>query len=240
MGIVKRILIRLLVLTYLVLTACSKEIDPTTYIYFNPLITYGNLIDIEDNSYKTVTIGTQVWMAENLKSTKYNDGLNIPLVAKNEHWSTLDSPGYCWYDNHKGHKPTYGALYNWYAVNTNKLCPTGWHVPTKDDWTILHTYLGGVIWPGIKLKEAGTSHWNYSDKATIATNESGFTALPGGLRNSLGEFYHFRNLGLWWSSTELISGEPWCFDMSYDDDNAYLDKGFVENTGFSVRCIKNK
>ena len=103
-----------------------------------------NVVDIDGNVYHTVTIGTQVWMVENLKTTKYNDGTAIPLVTDNTAWGALTTPGYCWYNNDSAtYKNTYGALYNWYAVNTGKLAPTGWHVPTDSEWTVLTTYLGG-------------------------------------------------------------------------------------------------
>ena len=103
-----------------------------------------NVVDIDGNVYHTVTIGTQVWMVENLKTTRYNDGTAIPLVTDGTAWAALTTPGYCWYNNDSAtYKNTYGALYNWYAVNTGKLAPTGWHVPTDSEWTVLTTYLGG-------------------------------------------------------------------------------------------------
>jgi uncharacterized protein (TIGR02145 family) len=99
--------------------------------------------DIDGNVYKTVTIGKQVWMAENLKTAKYNDGKTIPLVTDNTEWSNLSAPAYCWYNNDIANKEVYGALYNWYTVNTNKVCPKGWHIPIDAEWTTLTTYLGG-------------------------------------------------------------------------------------------------
>ena len=118
-----------------------------------PKIDYGTLIDIDGNSYKTVKIGTQEWIAENLRTTQYNDATAIPLVTNNTEWSELITSAYCWYNNDATSlKATYGALYNWHAVNTNKLCPTGWHVPTEVEWVVLMDYLKD---DGSKLKEAG-------------------------------------------------------------------------------------
>lgn len=146
-----------------------------------------SIIDIEGNVYQTVIIGTQVWMAENLRTTKYNDGSSIPLVTEAAAWDDLNSPGYCWYDNDSiNYKDTYGALYNWNAINTGKLAPVGWHVATDADWTTLTTYLGGDSIAGGKLKEQGTSHWAIPN--TGASNTSGFTGLPAGFRNPAGIF----------------------------------------------------
>ena len=138
--------------------------------------------DIDGNKYKTVTIGTQVWMAENLKTTKFNDGTPIPMVKENDAWANLTTPAFSWYNNDSiDNKRNYGALYNWYTVSTNKLCPVGWHVPTEAEWATITAYLGEVGLAGGKLKDAGTVHWRTPN--TGATNESGFTALPGGYRS---------------------------------------------------------
>ena len=120
----------------------------------------GNVTDDDGNVYHSVTIGTQVWMVENLKTTKYNDGTSIPLVTDATDWHNLLTPGYCWNNNDEAtYKATYGALYNWYTVNTGNLCPTGWHVPGDAEWTTLTTYLGGEDVAGGKLKEVGITHW---------------------------------------------------------------------------------
>ena len=131
-------------------------------LQFNALLAQLGVVvqDIDGNNYLTVTIGTQIWMAENLRTTKYNDGTAIPLVTDNTTWANLTTPAYCWYNNDaKTNGSTYGALYNWYSVNTKKLCPTGWHVPNDTEWTTLTTYLGGTAVAGGKLKETGTAHW---------------------------------------------------------------------------------
>src|SRR5664279_5386678 len=127
------------------------------------------LQDIDGNVYKNVTIVKQILMAENLKTTKFNDGTSIPLVRENSAWKDMNSPSFCWYNNDATtNKNNYGALYNWYTVNTNKLCPSGWHVPSDAEWTTLRTYLGGDSVAGGKLKETGTTHWKSPN--TGATN----------------------------------------------------------------------
>ena len=198
---------------------------------------YNPIKDIDGNVYTDAMIGTQVWMRENLKTTKYNDGTTIPLVTDKTAWANLSTPGYCWYNNDATtYKTIYGALYNWYTVNTGKLCPTGWHVPTKDEWAILATYLGGESVAGGKLKETGTSHWLSPN--TGANNTSGFTALPGGYRYTAGEFDFVGMNGFWWSVNE--STTDWAYDRELDNDNSYYwFFNDPKKAGFSVRCIKD-
>ena len=199
--------------------------------------------DVDGNVYHTVTIGTQVWMVENLKTTKYNDGTAIPLVTSLTVWASLSAPAYCWYNNEATNKSAYGALYNWYTINTGKLCPIGWHVPTKAEWTTLIDYLGGLSIAGNNLKESGTAHWNSPN--TGATNSTGFTALPGGniFVNSLGQGVESINyFGYWWSSTEYESGTPgscWIVLMDYQTSTADNRGVRSKRNGNSVRCIKD-
>lgn len=219
-----------------------------TGIIFNPTKTYGTLSDIAGNVYKTIVIGTQTWMAENLRTTKYNDGNSIPNVTDNLTWRDLTTPAYCYYNNDGNtYRNTYGALYNWFTVNTGKLCPTGWHVPNDSEWTTLVTYLGGTSVAGAKLKETTKAHW-YNDPE-YATNESGFTALPGGLRAAdhgptltwwLGIFSDLGGYSLWWSRNELtsINASYW---YTYGNTPGFL-KGvdpLEKQNGFSVRCLKD-
>jgi len=194
------------------------------------------LEDIDNNLYYSVTIGTQTWMQENLKTTHHNDGTGIPLVTDNTEWKNLSTPGYCWYDNNEsGYKSTYGALYNWYTVNTGKLCPAGWHVPANGEWITLSNYLGGESVAGNKLKEAGSIHW--SDLNT-ATNESGFTALPGGNRLDDGTFADIGNNGYWWSSSLVLPSLS--YNVSLYSNSGNLARGSNLNVyGFSIRCIKD-
>jgi uncharacterized protein (TIGR02145 family) len=196
--------------------------------------------DVDGNVYNTVTIGTQVWMQENLKTTKYNDGTEIPNVTDGATWSTLSTGAYCWYNNNAAtYKETFGALYNWYVTASNNpknVCPTGWHVPTDAEWTTLTTYLGGETVAGGKLKETGTTHWLTPN--TGATNSSGFTALPGGNRLNDGSFDYIGQYGQWWSSTEYSDNYGWSRDMGYyfrTLDRAY----YLKSSGYSVRCLKD-
>ncbi len=206
-----------------------------------------NVVDIESNSYGTVTIGTQVWMAENLKTTKYNDGTAIPndavvgaSAASDAAWALLRTDAYCWYNNDINNKPIYGALYNWYAVNTGKLCPTGWHVPTDSEWTTLTTYLGGLAVAGGKLKENGTTHWNTPN--TGADNSSRFTALPGGNRQNIdGMFYTMGKGSGWWGSTAGSGNTASSRILKYDSATVPgpPDDGNNKWNGFYVRCVRD-
>lgn len=194
--------------------------------------------DIDGNLYHTVTIGSQVWIVENLKVTQYNDGTPIPLVTVGANWGTLTTPAYCWYNNsYATYGAVYGALYNWYAINTGKLCPPGWHVPTSAEWAVLTDYLGGESEAGGKLKEIETTHWASPNNG--ATNETGFTALPGGSRYNNGAFQlNVTFNGLWWSSTEYSASNATYLSMSYNNNIAWSNGNYKE-AGFSVRCIKD-
>jgi uncharacterized protein (TIGR02145 family) len=200
-------------------------------------ITFNTLIaDIEGSLYKIVTIGTQVWMAENLRTSKYNDGSSIPLIADNTEWSNLHSPGYCWYDNDPdSYKNTYGALYNWYTINTGKLAPKGWHVPTDAEWTTLTTYLGGGSVAGGKLKEVGFIHWSGNEGAT---NETGFTALPGGDRDYIGRYMRIGYYGTWQTSSLYVSGKG-LYWMMYNNQASITQNSSSVQNGYSVRCLKD-
>jgi uncharacterized protein (TIGR02145 family) len=198
--------------------------------------------DIEGNDYYTVNIGTQVWMAENLKTTKFNDGTNIPLVTDSTAWSNLKTPGYCWYGNDELNKDTYGALYNWYTMdsvsNGNKnVCPTGWHVPINTEWSELTTYLGGEIIAGGKMKESGYFYWN--TQFISGDNSGDFSALPGGYRSGNQPIYiEMGYWGLWWSSTLYTPTHATAMHIYSDDNNNVSGPEMIQN-GLSVRCIKN-
>lgn len=158
-----------------------------TYVKFYLTITGSetrSILYIDGDVYRTDTIGSQVWMVENLKTTKYNDGSSIPNVTDNTTWNGLNTGAYCWYNSDISNKKPYGALYNWYTLNTGKLAPYGWHVPTDVEWESLIDHLGGESVAGGKLKESGTTHWQTPNIG--ATNESGFTAVPGGFRSQDG------------------------------------------------------
>lgn len=186
--------------------------------------------DVDGNIYKTVRIGSQVWMAENLKTTRYRDGSPIPNVTDNTAWAALTADAYCWYNNNESNKATYGALYNWYAVNTGKLCPAGWHVPTTGEWTDLSRYVGSYA--GTKLKS--TSGW-YADGN--GTDEYGFSGLPGGYRY-YGNFDAVGQYGEWWSSTEFDGTHALIRSIVYHSGS--LGSGPSDKPyGCSVRCVRD-
>lgn len=198
--------------------SCGKNDDNKfTNNYFDNIST---VIDIDGNVYHTVKIGTQVWMLENLKTTHFNDGTIIPLVRDSAEWRELTTPGYCWYNNDaKTYKNMYGALYNWYTVNTGKLAPTGWHVATDAEWTTLQNYLiaNGYNYDGSTSKNkvakslAATTNWIPGVESYIGAidddlsknNSTGFSALPGGWRLIADKFCDEGDYGCWWSSTEI-------------------------------------
>ncbi len=208
-----------------------------------PTSGYGsNITDVEGNSYKTVYIGTQQWMGENLKTAKYNDGTTIPNITDNTQWQNNTTGAWSYYGNDAANNAKYGKLYNWYAVskttNGNKnVCPTGWHVPTDAEWTVLTEYLGGESVAGGKLKEVGTTNWNSPN--TDATNTSLFTGLPGGYRYYDGYYYNIGNSGNWWGSTEGATDSAW---YRYLVNNGLGNAGRNNDSkgyGFSVRCLRD-
>jgi uncharacterized protein (TIGR02145 family) len=225
-------------------TTYGKDVSFTTLnigesgIIFNPNLTYGSAKDNDGNNYKTIQIGIQTWMAENLKTTKFNDGTAIPLEVHNQTWATLTTSAFCWYNNDSStYKSNFGALYNWYAVNTSKLCPIGWHVPTDAEWTILMTYLGGINAALGNLQEVGTTNW--LSQNPDATNGSGFTALPSGYRyniatSDIGIGY----LSYWWSSTECSTNNAWNIYIYYSNNFGSLQRlSDDKRDGNSVRCL---
>jgi len=203
--------------------------------------------DKDGNIYDTVHIGTQVWLKENLATTKFNDGSLIPSVPNRTKWFALTSPGYCWYNNDSAtYKNPYGALYNWYTVNTGKLCPTGWHVPTNEEWHTLVKFLDPSATDcyctesslaGNDLKEAGLTHWGTGN---TATNSSGFTALGGGFRNYYdSSFEGHTAVAYYWTATQYTPN-PTVWQRILSNGNAnvleYLD---YKNQGMSVRCMQD-
>lgn len=238
----------IMVLFLVFASSCEKDEDndpglnnPTngkTTAVFNPDVSYGTMTDQDGNVYKTVTIGTQTWMAENLRTTKYNDGTAIHNIADADEWVAITTGGYCSYNNTTSTDTiaTYGRLYNWYAVNTGKLAPEGWHVPTDAEWTTLTDYLGGISVAGGKLKETGTTHWDSPNDET--TNKTGFTAHPGGFRLTDGAFSSIGIVGYWWSDAEYGTVTAWGRHMGYDGSNVYR-YDYYKKLGFSVRCVRD-
>jgi len=208
---------------------------------FTNILPIQTVSDIDGNIYNTVRIGDQIWMQENLRTTTYNDGTPIPNVTDNTEWSNLTTGAYSWYDNDEAtYKATNGGIYNWYAVDdSRKLCPSGWHVSSNQEWQILREYLGGFDIAGGKLKEAGTEHW--SSPNTGATNESGFNAIPAGGRGSNpGDFVYLGTTGQWYATVE--DSDPF-YNAAYyiQHDNTYLHStaSITRNIGVSVRCVKD-
>jgi len=225
-------------------TVYGDDVSFTTKVFevnYNSGLTYGTVTDIDGKSYKTIQIGIQLWLAENLKTSKFNDGSSIPLITDYAQWTNIVTPGYCWFDNNDTlYKKIYGAYYNWFAVNTGKLCPTGWHVPSESDWQILVDFLGGDNNAGANLKEMGTNNWVLSNKD--ATNATGFTALPAGGRAAQdGTFTGQGYYGGWWSTAEFNTsplGVAWSWWVIGDSTAVFHSEIFKKN-GFSVRCLKD-
>jgi uncharacterized protein (TIGR02145 family) len=202
--------------------------------------------DNDGNVYTHVIIGTQTWLVENLKVTTFNDGTPIPYVPDGHDWWNGNSePAYCWYDNDEAtNKDTYGALYNWYAVNTGKLCLEGWHVPTDGEWLTLTDFLGGSGVAGGKLIEVGTSHWELTNPEI--SNETGFTALPGGFRYGYGDtpsnpvalFYGKGLLAYMWTSSVKDAYSAWWREMAASAIYVFRNSLSFQH-GCSVRCIKD-
>lgn len=227
--------------------------------YLNPALIYDSIADIDGNIYATIKIGSQTWMAENLKTTKYNDGAGIPYVIDNNVWVTLRTGAYRWYDNNSYYyKNLYGALYNWYTVKTGKLCPTGWHVPSDEDWIKLEMTLGMTeeqanSWgespgidgrgtdQGIQMKTVnGWKQWE--GQGSGGTNTSGFSALPAGESawggvwpSSVYTYYYGKGIcTTWWESTSEGGGR------AIDCVNPGIGRGvFPAFCGLSIRCVKN-
>jgi len=239
-------------------TAYGEQVSLTT-----PDLEYGPLTDVDGNFYRTIQIGTQIWMAENLKTTRYNDGVAIPFVSSDPVWVGMKIGGYRWYDNNVFiYRDLYGALYNWYAVNTKRLCPLGWHVPSDKEWMQLEITLGMAVndansWgneefpmlfsrgtdQGAQMK--ASSGWEDLDgREGNGTNTSGFSGLPGGDTGWYGKFELAGICGNWWSSTELNFGggpdtESGIGRTLCSGDGGVIRAAYYKHIGFSVRCVKN-
>lgn len=221
-------------------------LNVNAFAQFNPKLTYGEVIDIEGNTYKTIEIGTQTWMAEDLRTTKYNDGSKILIVTEDSLWENNSKnktslPMMCWYNNIQDtffDTGAYGALYNWFAINppTNgnkNICPTDWHVPSDSEWRSLTEFLGGDLVAGIKMKSTGNAFWESFNKDV--TNSSGWSGLPGGVRYT-DQFFHKGEGGYWWSYDKY--GRTLYRHMDNNYNRVFTKFGF-EYLGCSVRCIKD-
>lgn len=240
-----------LILFLLFLFGCGKDENPEagnetngkTTAVFNPNLTYGSVTDQDGNIYKTIKIGSQTWMAENLRTTKYRNGDPIATTTPStKDISSEKQPKYQWtFDFNVGENNvcTYGRMYTWYAIDDSRdVAPSGWHVPTVNDWNILMNFLGDDSLLGLKLKEIGTKHWDSPNLGT--TNESGFTVLPGGIRKSNGTFYKLGEYSKWWCSKAYDEDRSSCkiFGVFGSDNYVFTDDGY-ENDGCYVRCIKD-
>jgi len=237
----------LLVGVCLLLTeGCLKDEDdlPTlSPITFNPDLTYGTVTDIDGNIYKTISIGTQTWMAENLRTTRYRNGDSISNVKEATEWKNLKTSAYCAYNNSvdKDSLAVYGLLYNWYAATDSRnIAPEGWHIPSDAEWTTLTTLLIDSL-AGGKLKEEGISHWTDVSGINVgATNETGFTAIPAGNRSyeSANKFGGLNYNGFWWSSTQFSATAAW-FRVATSGFKSVGRKSVNKYDGFSLRCVKD-
>ena len=221
-------------LLVLLIFSCSKNHDtsnPTT-----GCVSGNGTTDIDGNVYTSVKIGTQEWMVENLKVTKYRDGTPIPNIMTGTQWRSLTTGAWCYNNNDAQYNNPYGKLYNWYAVTDPRgLAPSGWHIPTDGEWTILVNYLGGDTIAGTKMKEIGLTHWQVDNPGGVqSTNSSCFTALPGWDSESpmVGLY------GDWWSSTDAASAGAWFFGLAGSSPGT--DRGTAPKYyGCSIRCIKD-
>jgi uncharacterized protein (TIGR02145 family) len=236
----ERIVVRTTFNQYIFLDTITVTLWSHNPIVFNPGLTYGNVTDIEGNVYKTIQIGTQTWMAENLRATKYSDNTSIPHESEVGKWPGLITPAYGWYDNNEYYKADYGAIYNWFAVSTGKLCPAGWHIPSVDELKTMITYLGGASNAYFKIKEIGTYHWESPNEG--ATNESGFTALPaGGIWEADGSYVEMGLSAGFWSSEQYnpVNAYVRTIIQMGGANNYTTITSYPKQGGNSVRCIKD-
>lgn len=221
--------------SYLEILLNFKTPDPSP---INTLYSFsGSLQDNRDGKrYKTIRIGRQIWMAENLKAIVYNDGVEIQFVNEETKWKNLTSPAFCY--TPPTNKNNSSVIYNWYVINTGRICPIGWHVPTDREWTILTDYLGGLEVAGGKLKEIGYTHWDTPN--TGATNESGFAAIPSTHRSGYTGLYDtLGGVSLWWSASENGSGGTSYRGVGNGNSGVATGDDANKTNGFSVRCIKD-
>jgi uncharacterized protein (TIGR02145 family) len=194
--------------------------------------------DVDGNTYSVVTIGSQCWMGENLKTSKFRDGSAISEVTDGEQWKNQLTPAFCWYDNDNSNEGTYGKLYNWFAIQDSMgICPDGWHVPSDAEFVVLTKYLGSEydVASG-RLKEEGTTHWDAPNE--MASNSSGFTGLPGGMRFQEGQFNHMGKNGLFWSSSRDSESLAFFLTLTYNTPTSYQTDTY-KRSGFSCRCVKD-
>lgn len=245
--------------TYYVRAYATKSTGTTygnqvSFTTANP--NYGTVSDIDGNVYNTIQIGSQTWTVENLKTTRYRNGVTIPNVTDNTAWAALSTGAYCNYNIDAANATTYGRLYNWFAAtDANNIAPGGWHVPSYNEWQTLINNLGGENVAGGTAKEAGLAHWQSPN--TGATNSSGFTALPGGARYILftegdcnpvspAVFWHLGLNGVWWTTTLGADGVSARFRETENTSTRFYRGDFMgcvgyydRRTGYSIRLVKD-
>ena len=239
----KKILLGFIAIGLLTFVGCEKEEDETTETSSeDSSIEYGEgATDIDGNTYKSVIIGEQEWMAKNLTTSRYSDGTSIPNVTYGTQWQNFLTGAWCNYNNSSTNDATYGKLYNWHAVETEKLCPTGWHVPTDAEWTVLYNYLGVDVYSGRGRTVKTTSGWNAWLDGTSGggTDNYGWGGLPGGYRTSGSSFANVGNQGKWWSSSQAISlNDAWIRYLDYSSGGMGRT-GSGKEDGMSVRCLRD-
>jgi len=216
---------------------------------------HGLITDIDGNRYKTVVIGSQVWMAEDLRTTRYNDGTPISYPGNdNVAWSLNQTGSYAWYDNDPEIKHSYGALYNWYAVSSNRLCLTGWRVPSDKDWTVLTEYIASLgnedignmlkscLQKDSPLKGDCDTHehprWR-QNSIHWGTDDFGFAGLPSGVRSSAGDYHAIGRYVIYWTSTQSSDNNGWSRGLDYKFGNVSRTQHYSKSFGFSVRCVRD-
>lgn len=207
--------------------------------HLNSALSYETVTDIDGNLYATISIGDQVWMADNLRTTRFCNGDSIFNIQSASAWgqATPETPGWAWYDNNEANDTPYGKLYNWYAVGDERnVCPCGWHVPSMDEWGDMYMGLGGPFDVGPKLRSANAAYWG-SNFNESTTNSSGFSALPAGWRDSQGGFMQMGHSGYWCTPTEFYPQSPWAHYLSSNDN--ILGSNINIGSGLAVRCVKD-
>lgn len=253
------------------ITGKFNTADIDSVIFYHPMESGETVTDYDGNVYNTTRIGTQVWMAENLRTTHYADGSPIPRVADTPGWDALleTSPAYCWYnDDSVRNSQTYGALYTWAATMNGEassnsvpsgvqgVCPSGWHVPSLEEWAIMESYLilngynydGSALGNKIGKSVAATNYWRYSAEAGSVgntdypayRNKSGFSALPGGYRDQWGASLYLENETYWWTSTDM-DASAWLRSLYFHSTSFMMLPAlcYYKENGMSIRCLKD-
>ena len=222
------------------LANCKKDLTKDEIIRYSG--SKGITYDIDSNGYETFGVGDQIWMSQNLRTSRLNNGIKINLVTENNQWITLNQPGYCWYKNDSIENEKFGALYNYFTIESGLLCPVGWHVPTQEDWNYLINGFGGINVAGDVLKGrnptlAHVIQWGPHSFA----NPPAFRALPGGYRDALSkrQFISIDTGAYWWTMKSYGDTRYYATSILALDSTVY-SKYFSRKDGLSIRCVKNK